>query len=266
MPRPSGGWRSGCRPRRPRSADGHSGWPGSPAHPSSLPRPVLACARAAGSLPRDHHGPNATTSARDVRAALSAAQTARLLYEVPRAYRTQINDVLLTALGTVLTEWSRAASALVDVESHGREDLGPDIDVSRTVGWFTSFYPVVLAGVASDGDPGAALRRPRNTCGRSRAAGWVTDCCVTWLAPRSLRPRRSASTTSASPPPPPAPAVRPAAPPAARGGTSGRSAGRWARRGRRRDSVPTCWRSTPRSPPMAAWSWCGPTPGRFMTR
>ncbi|MEU9191156.1 amino acid adenylation domain-containing protein, partial [Streptomyces sp. NPDC048484] len=112
---------------------------------------------ASGPLPRDHDGPNDTESARKVRAVLDAEQTNRLLREVPGAFRTQINDVLLCVLGAVLTEWCRAPSVVVDLEGHGREDVGADIDVSRTVGWFTSMYPVALGGVG-DGDLGGALR------------------------------------------------------------------------------------------------------------
>ncbi|KUM82354.1 non-ribosomal peptide synthetase, partial [Streptomyces pseudovenezuelae] len=108
-------------------------------------------------LPRDHGGPNRNASVRNVRATLNSALTERLLREVPQAFRTQINDVLLSALGAVLTEWCAAPSVVVDVEGHGREDVGADVDVSRTVGWFTSVYPVVLSG-PGDGDLGDLLR------------------------------------------------------------------------------------------------------------
>ncbi|WP_234438881.1 condensation domain-containing protein, partial [Streptomyces sp. NRRL WC-3774] len=84
-------------------------------------------------LPRDHGGPNRNASVRNVRATLNSALTERLLREVPQAFRTQINDVLLSALGAVLTEWCAAPSVVVDVEGHGREDVGADVDVSRTV-------------------------------------------------------------------------------------------------------------------------------------
>ncbi|MFJ9381828.1 amino acid adenylation domain-containing protein, partial [Streptomyces sp. NPDC101455] len=115
---------------------------------------------AATPLPRDRDGRNTVASARDVVTALGAEQTERLLREVPSAFRTQINDVLLTALGMVLAPWARVPSVVVDLEGHGREDVGADIDVSRTVGWFTSMYPVALTG-ARDGDLGAVLRRTK---------------------------------------------------------------------------------------------------------
>ncbi|WP_190858207.1 non-ribosomal peptide synthetase [Actinomadura sp. RB99] len=117
-------------------------------------------AAGAGVVPRDHDGENTRASARRLHTALTERDTERLLHEVPSAYGTQINDVLLTALGIVLTGWSRSAALAVDVEGHGREDVGADIDVSRTVGWFTSVYPVVLHASA-EGDLGAALQRTK---------------------------------------------------------------------------------------------------------
>ncbi|MFD3658921.1 condensation domain-containing protein [Streptomyces sp. NPDC058620] len=119
-----------------------------------------AAEAAGGTVPRDHDGANTIASTQELSVTLDAEQTERLLREVPGAFRTQINDVLLSVLGTVLTEWCQAPSVVVDLEGHGREDVGSDIDVSRTVGWFTSVYPVVLGG-ASGGDPGEALRRTK---------------------------------------------------------------------------------------------------------
>ncbi|MEV6868512.1 amino acid adenylation domain-containing protein, partial [Streptosporangium subroseum] len=121
----------------------------------------LDATRGTSPLPRDHDGENTAASARTVRATVGAEQTARLLHEVPSAYRTQINDVLMTVLGLVVAEWNRGAGTLVDLEGHGREDLGPDVDVSRTVGWFTTFFPVALHGAVEGGDLGSALMRTK---------------------------------------------------------------------------------------------------------
>jgi len=82
--------------------------------------------------------------ARSVSTELDQAYTQRLLQDAPAAYRTQINDLLLTALARVITRWTGEASALVQLEGHGREDLFDSIDLSRTVGWFTSVFPVKL--------------------------------------------------------------------------------------------------------------------------
>ncbi|PYB88221.1 condensation domain-containing protein, partial [Pseudomonas sp. MB-090624] len=86
-----------------------------------------------------------------VQARLGAELTRRLLQQAPAAYRTQVNDLLLTALARVVCRWSGADSALVELEGHGREDLFDDIDLSRTVGWFTSAYPVRLTPAAELG-------------------------------------------------------------------------------------------------------------------
>ena len=75
---------------------------------------------------------------------LNQKDTRALLQEIPEVYNTQINDVLLTALVDVLAPWSQQESVCLDLEGHGREELFEDIDLSRTVGWFTSIFPVVL--------------------------------------------------------------------------------------------------------------------------
>ena len=112
----------------------------------------------AGRLPLDHpDGANTAGSVRTVTSSLSTAETRALLQEVPGVYHTQINDVLLTALVEALAEWTGRRSLLVDLEGHGREALFADADVSRTVGWFTSLFPVRL-DLGSATDPGAALK------------------------------------------------------------------------------------------------------------
>jgi amino acid adenylation domain-containing protein/non-ribosomal peptide synthase protein (TIGR01720 family) len=64
-----------------------------------------------------------------------------------RAWRAGVEDLLLTALARALCRHSGETSALVALEGHGREELG-GLDLSRTVGWFTSLYPVRLTPVA----------------------------------------------------------------------------------------------------------------------
>jgi non-ribosomal peptide synthase protein (TIGR01720 family) len=97
-------------------------------------------------LPRDHEtGENLVGSTGSVSVSLSAVETKALLQEVPGVYHTQINDALLTAVGVALTEWMGSEQVAVELEGHGREELGAGVDVTRTVGWFTSIYPVVLA-------------------------------------------------------------------------------------------------------------------------
>ena len=111
----------------------------------------------AGRLPLDHdQGINTVESARSVAVELNMEETRALLQEVPQAYQSQINDALLTALAQVLASWTGVASVLVDLEGHGRDDITAELDVSRTVGWFTNIYPVLLR--ASKSGPGEALK------------------------------------------------------------------------------------------------------------
>jgi amino acid adenylation domain-containing protein/non-ribosomal peptide synthase protein (TIGR01720 family) len=96
-------------------------------------------------LPCDNpHGGLQNSRAFSVGTHLDQAYTRRLLQEAPSAYRTQINDLLLTALSRVITRWTGGDSLLVKLEGHGREDLFEDVDLTRTVGWFTSMYPLAL--------------------------------------------------------------------------------------------------------------------------
>ena len=59
-------------------------------------------------------------------------------------YHTEINDILLAGLGLALKDTFGICKSIVEMEGHGREDIIEDIDISRTVGWFTSIYPLVL--------------------------------------------------------------------------------------------------------------------------
>ncbi|MCY7452343.1 condensation domain-containing protein, partial [Bacillus altitudinis] len=79
-----------------------------------------------------------------IRFTLSEEETRSLLTEVHEAYHTEINDILLTALGLTLKEWTGEDRHFIHLEGHGREDILPAVNVSRTIGWFTSMYPVLL--------------------------------------------------------------------------------------------------------------------------
>ncbi|MDW7617945.1 amino acid adenylation domain-containing protein, partial [Peribacillus simplex] len=74
----------------------------------------------------------------------SEEETEALLKDSNRAYHTEINDLLLTALGLTIREWTSEEQLLINLEGHGREELEGDIDISRTIGWFTTHYPVLL--------------------------------------------------------------------------------------------------------------------------
>src|SRR6185312_15655517 len=70
---------------------------------------------------------------------------------------TQINDALLAALAIAVADWTGGDALLVDLEGHGREEIVEGVDLSRTLGWFTTLFPVALR--IGDRDPGAVLRR-----------------------------------------------------------------------------------------------------------
>jgi len=102
-------------------------------------------------LPVDYVlGANTVASTRIVSVSLSAEDTRTLLQEIPKAYKTQINDILLTALVQAFSKWTGGNSVLLNFEGHGREDLFDDVDLSRTVGWFTTIFPVLLELKAAD--------------------------------------------------------------------------------------------------------------------
>ncbi|AUX37708.1 MULTISPECIES: non-ribosomal peptide synthetase [Sorangium] len=114
--------------------------------------------RAAPPPADDPAGDRSARTMATLTAGLTEPETRSLLESVSDAYRTRIDEVLLAALALALGRWTGQRASAVDVEGHGRGGLdGDDPDLSRTVGWFTSVYPVVLE-VAPDAGPGAALK------------------------------------------------------------------------------------------------------------
>ena len=96
-------------------------------------------------IPVDHAlGANTVAFNQIISVSLSPEETCALLQEVPKVYKTQINDILLTAVVQTLCKWIGSNSVLLEMEGHGREDIFEDVDLSRTVGWFTTFFPVLL--------------------------------------------------------------------------------------------------------------------------
>ncbi|MFG2290982.1 amino acid adenylation domain-containing protein [Streptomyces sp. NPDC048595] len=93
---------------------------------------------------RDVHG-----SAGRLRVELPAAQTEAVLTRLPGAFHAEVNEVLLTGLAIALTDRMRrlggtGSRTRVELEGHGREQIAEGLDLSRTVGWFTSVFPVCL--------------------------------------------------------------------------------------------------------------------------
>ena len=97
-----------------------------------------------GALPADQ--PQADNSVADevsLSEALSVEET-QALQQAQNSYRTQGHELLIAALAGALHEWSGATAIGIDLEGHGRDAPFAELDVSRTVGWFTQLYPVRL--------------------------------------------------------------------------------------------------------------------------
>lgn len=87
-----------------------------------------------------------------VKVELDPEVTEKLLYKAGRAYNTEINDLLLSALAEAVCGMTGKKDIAVSLEGHGREDILEGVAVDRTVGWFTSTYPVVLSAKGKTGE------------------------------------------------------------------------------------------------------------------
>ncbi|ETZ57085.1 D-alanine--poly(phosphoribitol) ligase, subunit 1, partial [Mycobacterium avium MAV_120709_2344] len=125
--------------QHPDMADRAGAWQAVAATPPALPavRPDVDTFATAGHLSTE----------------LDDETTAMLLGEVPAAFHAGVQDILLIAFALACAEFcgTRGTPIGIDVEGHGRhEELGRDIDLSHTVGWFTTKYPVALTVGALD--------------------------------------------------------------------------------------------------------------------
>ncbi|WIG97602.1 non-ribosomal peptide synthetase [Myxococcus sp. SDU36] len=99
----------------------------------------------------DPHAPDTVSDAGTLVTWLEAEETQLLLSEVPTAYDVKVNEALIAALARTLTGWSGNSTVRIDLEGHGREFLFEDVDLSRTVGWFTALFPLRLHVGAREG-------------------------------------------------------------------------------------------------------------------
>jgi amino acid adenylation domain-containing protein/non-ribosomal peptide synthase protein (TIGR01720 family) len=89
---------------------------------------------------------------------LSEAQTTQLLNQCNASYRSQINELLLAGVYSGICRFSAADAIRIDLEGHGREALSDQLDLSQTVGWFTSEYPLTLSlDKAANATPGELI-------------------------------------------------------------------------------------------------------------
>jgi amino acid adenylation domain-containing protein/non-ribosomal peptide synthase protein (TIGR01720 family) len=113
-------------------------------------------------------GQNKEAGNRMVRRTIERDETRLLLQEVPAVYKTEINDILLAALVEGYRGWNAERGVwpemegetrlLLALEGHGRGEIFPEVDLSRTVGWFTNIYPVRLTVKDYDG-PGDVIKK-----------------------------------------------------------------------------------------------------------
>ncbi len=97
---------------------------------------------------------------------LDEEETRALLQDVPAVYRTQINDVLVAGFARAWAAWAGTPRLRFDLEGHGREEFADDLDISRTVGWFTAIHPVAIdltGATAGWAGPGEALKIVKET-------------------------------------------------------------------------------------------------------
>ncbi|MEO5346141.1 MAG: amino acid adenylation domain-containing protein [Magnetococcus sp. YQC-9] len=110
---------------------------------------------------------NRVETVANIRLSLDEAQTRALLRELPGLLHAQINELLLAALARALSLWTDQSHDvfLIDLEGHGREELFDDLEITRTVGWFTALYPVALQTSLEEASswPAASLQRVQAT-------------------------------------------------------------------------------------------------------
>jgi amino acid adenylation domain-containing protein/non-ribosomal peptide synthase protein (TIGR01720 family) len=114
-----------------------------------LDQPWERAVRLAGAGGGSHAG---ESDAATVAVELSLAETRALLQELPWAYRAGVEDILLASLARMVALETDGEALAVELEHHGRDGAGQGIDVSRTVGWFTTAFPVLL-DLPRGGDP-----------------------------------------------------------------------------------------------------------------
>ncbi len=121
--------------------------------------------RAVPPFARDIEGTGSGTgrSERHVTVELDARYTGMLLRDATSAYQTSAFELLVAALQGCFSRCTGAIQLYLHLEGHGREDLFPEIDLSRTVGWFTSLYPVLLHIGSKNADPATTITGVKET-------------------------------------------------------------------------------------------------------
>ena len=96
-------------------------------------------------IPRGEQAPSLPAADRR-EMVFTADLTRRLLTEAHHAYGTQVDELLLVALGKAWADGGGGETVALAMEGHGRESCVGSVEVSAAVGWFTSMWPFVLSG------------------------------------------------------------------------------------------------------------------------
>ncbi|MGH2619079.1 MAG: amino acid adenylation domain-containing protein, partial [Anaerolineales bacterium] len=132
------------------------------------PRPI----EAAPLLPADYPaGANTDAESSTLALTLEAAHTRALVQETAGAYHTHVPELLLAALGQVIGARAGIETVLLDLEGHGRDHPLDDLDLTRTVGWFTTLFPVSL-GIPRERSPGTLIKAVKEQVRCSAGAGF----------------------------------------------------------------------------------------------
>ncbi|MGA9771256.1 MAG: condensation domain-containing protein [Blastocatellia bacterium] len=87
---------------------------------------------------------NAESSARVVRIELGVEETRSLIFENAKRHQARASEVVLASVAQAISNWTGSPQVLLDIEGHGREPLFESVSLSRTVGWFTVLFPMLL--------------------------------------------------------------------------------------------------------------------------
>jgi non-ribosomal peptide synthase protein (TIGR01720 family) len=146
-------------------------------------------------LPRDREGANLESSLEQVEASLDRDETAALLRDVPATYGNRVHEVVLAAVLGACRLWTGRHRLLVDLEGHGRDALDGTVDLSRTVGWFTSLYPVLFELPPAGTGPANLLTAVKEQVRRVPRGG------LSWGVLRYLGPEETVSSLAELPEP-----------------------------------------------------------------
>ncbi len=136
--------------------------------------------KASPQLPADDPtAANTEADASTLVSTLEAAQTRALVHESSGAYRTHIPELLLAALGQVIGAWADTDTLLLDLEGHGRDHPFANLDLTRTVGWFTTLVPLSLH-LPRERSPGNLIKAVKEQVRLSAGAG-LDHSVRSWL-------------------------------------------------------------------------------------